>query len=134
MLDRQLDGAPLEGRPPVHPGLHAGDHADAGSLLARHREHPLCLLLLPLRRQDALLIQGDQLGGDGLGEQGCVKVGKEEAQYRRLPLQDCQVDQVDSNLAREVNCATTASELRPVTIKAIEFSLTRGMADQVKLN
>ena len=114
VLHSKLNSAPLEGRPPVHLGLHAGDYTDAGSPPGRHCEHPLSFLLLPLRWQDPLLVQRDQLGGDGFSEQACVKVGKEKRQDCRLPLQDCQMDQVDSNLTREVNCAAIASELRPI--------------------
>ena len=126
VLHGQVDRIPLERGLPVHFGLHARDHADARSLLAGHREHPLGLLLLPLRRQDPLLVESDKLGGDHLGEQGRVQVGEQEPEHGRFPLQDGQVhlfkkirNVAEKKFTRLIRIFPEKSIVRPLRVNSV---------------
>ena len=96
----------------VYLGLHAGDDTDAGTGPALDSEHPLSLLLLLLAGQDPLLLQHHDLLRYHLAQLLGVELPEQEAQHRRLPLQDGEVDEVDPDLAGEVDGAAAAGVLR----------------------
>ena len=100
-------------RAEVYLSLHAGDDTDAGPGLPLDGEHPLGLLLLLLAGQDPLLLQHHDLLRHHLAQLLGLQLPEQEAQHRRLPLEDGEVDKVDPDLAGEVDGPTAAGVLRP---------------------